>query len=117
MNFKTEAQLQTAVINYIRLQYPNVRYCASLGGQYQQYKKQQKKGKSTGYVAGFPDLQLTEPKGEFHGLFIELKLNKKCYASKVQKQWLNDLNDRGYKAEVTKGFEETINLIDKYLAL
>ena len=117
MNFKTEAQLQTAVINYIRLQYPKVRYCASLGGQYQQYKKQQRKGKSTGYVAGFPDLQLTEPKGEFHGLFIELKLNKKCYPSKVQNEWLFDLNARGYKAEVTKGFEETINLIDKYLAL
>ncbi len=54
MNFKTEAQLQTAVINYIRLQYPNVRYCASLGGQYQQYKKQQKKVSRPVTLPGFP---------------------------------------------------------------
>ena len=116
-NFISEAHLQKAVVDYIKLQYPKAKYCASLGGQYQKFQSQRKKAKETGYVAGFPDLQITEPKGKYHGLFIELKLNKQCYASSYQKQWIKDLNERGYKAEICKGFDECIKLIDNYFKL
>lgn len=111
---RTEAQLQKAVIDYIKLQYPNIRYCASLGGQYQKYVSQRKKAKDTGYVAGFPDLQITEPVGKYYGLFIEIKLDHKCYASQVQKKWIKDLNNRGYYAVVCKGFDECIETINNY---
>ena len=114
---KTEAELQTALINYIKWAYPNVKYCASLGGQYQKFISQRKKAKATGYVAGFPDLQIIEPRGNYHGLFIELKLNKKCYPSEQQKQWIKDLNDRGYYAKVCKGLDECIETLNYYLTL
>jgi len=114
-NYNTEASLQTAVINYIKLLYPDVRYCASLGGQYQKFVSQRKKAKATGYVSGFPDLQITEARGGFYGLFIELKLNKQCYPSQNQVKWINDLNDRGYKAVICKGLDDTLTEIDNYL--
>jgi len=69
----TEERQQEALVTYIQLQYPAVRYCASLGGQYQQYQSQRSKAIKTGYVKGFPDLQITEARKGFHGLFIELK--------------------------------------------
>ena len=117
INYSSEASLQKAVVEYIKLQYPKARYCASLGGQYQKFVSQRKKAKDTGYKAGFPDLQITEPKGNYHGLFLELKLNKQCYASQYQKDWIRDLNARGYKAIICKGFDECITAIDEYLTL
>jgi len=110
-----EATIQTAVVAYIKLQYPEVRYCASLGG-IRTGIKQAKKAKATGYVAGVPDLQIMEAKGGYFGLFVEIKFNKKCYPSLPQRNWIKDLNVRGYKAVVTKGFDETIEAIDDYLS-
>ena len=110
----TEAKLQEAVILYLKLQYPGVKYCASLGG-IRTGIKQARKAKKTGYIKGFPDLQITEARGGYFGLFIELKKDDKAYPSKSQKHWIEELNKRGYYAEVTKGLEQTLNLIDEYL--
>lgn len=112
---ENEAQLQTAFVNYIKLAYPRVKYCASLGGQYQKFVSQRKKAKATGYIAGFPDIQICEPNKKYHGLFIEIKLNKRCYPSQFQIQWINDLNERGYYAVVCRGIEECINTLNNYM--
>jgi hypothetical protein len=77
--------------------------------------KQARKAKKTGYRRGFPDLQICEARGGYFGLFIELKANSKAYASPVQKQWVEDLNKRGYLAVVTKGLPETLNILTNYL--
>jgi len=98
----SEASLQANVIKYLKLQHPSVIYCASLGGQYQKYPSQRNKAKATGYVAGFPDLQICEARGGYFGLFIEIK-QLKSYATKEQKQWIEYLNARGYKAACLKG--------------
>lgn len=117
IEFENEAQLQTAVINYIKALPHKIRYCASLGGQYQKHISQRKKAKATGYVPGFPDLQICEARGGYFGLFIEIKLDKRCYASGYQKDWIKDLNDRGYKAKVCKGFDECRTELDNYFNL
>ena len=111
----SESNLQSNVIKYIQLQYPKVKYCASLGGQYQQFPSQRNKAKATGYVKGFPDLQICEARGGYHGLFIEVK-QLKCYATKEQKQWIVDLNERGYYACCLKGLDSIIETIDTYLS-
>ena len=108
-----ETDLQTHVVNYIRMQYPKARFCASLGG-IRTSISQARKAKKTGYWAGFPDLQITEPNRLYHGLFIEIK-TQTGRATKSQKEWIKALNDRGYKAVICKGFEECKNEIDKYL--
>ncbi len=109
----SEASLQSNVVKYLQLQYPNVKYCASLGGQYQKFQSQRNKAKSTGYVRGFPDLGIYEARGGFFGLFLEIKL--KGYPTKEQKEWIRDLNNRGYYAACVKGFDNIITTLDKYL--
>ena len=109
-----EYQLQKAVCKYLDLQ--GVLYCGSMGGQYQIFKSQRIKAKATGYKRGFPDLFLYEPRGDYHGLAIELKVgyNK---PTNEQLAWIEELNERGYKATVSNGLESTIKIINKYLEL
>ena len=109
----SEMKLQIAVVKYLKLKFPKVRYCASLGGIYTS-PTQARKAKLTGYVRGFPDLQICEARKGFHGLFIELKTNK-GRATKVQQEWIKDLNERGYKAIICKGIDETMETINEYL--
>jgi len=107
-----EDDLQTAVVTYLKLEYKAL-FCASLGGQYQKYQSQRMKAKRTGYVAGFPDLFIYEPRGKYSGLALELKV-KGNYASPKQKKWLLDLVDRGYDAWVCTGFDQAKEVIDNY---
>ena len=112
--FSGEAGVQKAVIDYIKYQYPHVLYCASAGGV-RTSMKQAIKMKATGYVKGVPDLQIFESVGNYHGLLIEIK-DIKGVVSKEQKEWIKKLNERGYYATYSKGYEATIKVIDDYFA-
>lgn len=109
----SEERLQSEVIKYIKLQYPRVRYCASLGGIYTG-PRQAIKAKRTGYSRGFPDLQITEARGGKFGLFIEIKTHNGV-ATEVQRQWINDLTLRGYHARICKGLDQILDCIDEYM--
>ena len=109
-----EQKQQEVLVTYLQLQYKNVRYCASLGGQYQPHQSQRAKAIRTGYVKGFPDLQILEARKGFHGLFIELK-TKTGRTNPHQKKWIDDLNERGYLAKCCKGIEAAMDVIDNYL--
>lgn len=121
-----EEEVQKGVVTYLKFAYPKARYCASLGGIRTSFK-QAVKAKATGYVKGFPDLQICVPmergvKGEggtkrggvYHGLFLEIKKDKKSYATKEQKEWIEYLNSVGYCARVSKGLDESMQIIDDY---
>ena len=122
-----EEEVQKSVVTYLKFKHPKVMYCASLGGIRTSFK-QAVKAKATGYVKGFPDLQICFPmergvegveggtlKGEmYHGLFLEIKKDKKSYPTKEQKEWVAYLNEQGYCARVTKGLDECIEVIDGY---
>ena len=109
----SESRLQSEVVRYISLQYPKARYCASLGGQYQPFQSQRNKARSTGYSKGFPDLFLSEARNGYHGLALEIKTIK-GRATKEQKEWIEALNERGYKAVIVKGLPDILNCIDSY---
>jgi hypothetical protein len=121
-----EEEVQKSVVKYLKLKYPKAKYCASLGGIRTSFK-QAVKAKATGYVKGFPDLQICVPMergdieggtleggGVYHGLFLEIKKDKKSYATKEQKEWIAYLNEQGYCARVTKGLDESLQVIDDY---
>ena len=110
-----EALIQEAVINYINAQYPGTLYCASAGGV-RTSMKQAVMMKRTGYVKGFPDIFIYEPKGQWHGLAIEMK-TAKGVMSQHQKEWQNELMKRGYIAVTCKSFDQAQIIIDEYLAL
>jgi len=107
-----EYQLQKAVCKYLDLQ--NVLYCGSMGGNYQAHMSVRIRAKKSGYKRGFPDLFIYEPRGEYHGLAIELKVgyNKPTVE---QLTWLNELTERGYLAMSSNGLDQTIEIIETYL--
>tara|TARA_B100001094_G_scaffold7119_1_gene6346 strand:- start:1150 stop:1503 length:354 start_codon:yes stop_codon:yes gene_type:complete len=111
-----EYELQKAVCKYLELQ--QVLFCGSMGGQYQMHMSQRIKAKKSGYKKGFPDLFIYEIAKIndviYHGLAIELK-TKTGRPSKEQKEWIRQLQKRGYKASICKGIDETINEINNYL--
>lgn len=113
---ESEANQQEIVIKYLRLAYPEALYCASAGGMRTSYL-QAIKMKRTGYVKGFPDLFIYEPRNEYNGLAIEMKKEKGGVASPEQKRWQEQLRNRGYASYICKGKEEAIKIIDEYFAI
>ena len=76
--------------------------------------------KKQGVRAGFPDLQLTVANNGYHGLYIELKRPKSRGVtagaiSKEQRVWNKRLNEQGYLAVFSYGFEATVKVIEEYL--
>ena len=110
---ESESNQQELVIKYLRLAYPDALYCASAGGMRTSYL-QAIKMKRTGYVKGFPDLFIYEPRGEFYGLAIEMKKVKGSKIEPEQLQWQEQLRNRGYCSYICKGNEEAIKIIDEY---
>ena len=122
----SEAELQKQVAIYIRLQYPDVIFHSDFGSGVKLTPWQAKMQKmQNGGKRAWPDMFIAEPKGKWHGLFIELKkegtrLLKRDgdFASEhiaEQDAVLRELNEKGYKAEFAIGFEQALNLIDDYL--
>jgi hypothetical protein len=76
--------------------------------------------KLAGVKSGIPDILLPVPRGEFHGLFIELKRpivkgDAKPVVSPEQKHWLKELDAQGYMATVCYGWIEAKEVIESYL--
>jgi hypothetical protein len=110
---ESESNQQEIVIKYLRLAYPDALYCASAGGMWTSDSQRIKMAR-TGYVKGFPDLFIYEPRGEFHGLAIEMKKVKGSKIEPEQVQWQEQLRNRNYASYICKGNEEAIKVIDEY---
>jgi len=120
MSMKNEEyQIQVAVVNYLSYQYPDVLFNADCGGQRYgegiQAIMRGKRMKASGHKKGFPDLAIFEPRGKYHGLFIELKVDKNGVLSYEQDDWLVELDKRGYYSVCCRGFESAKKCIDLYL--
>lgn len=74
----------------------------------------------------WPDIFLAEPRGGYHGLFIELKASVSDYLTKsgqlrktahVQEQAavLAELRERGYAADFAAGFDDARDIVTNYL--
>ena len=121
---KAEENLQIAVCNYLRLQYPNILFNSDLSG-IKLTMGQAVKAKKLRSSKGFPDLVIYEPRGRYCGLFIELKregeriTNKKGELIsdhlKEQDEIIQKLNLKGYLACFAIGFDEAKKIIDLYL--
>jgi hypothetical protein len=110
---ESESNQQEIVIKYLRLAYPDALYCASAGGMWTSDSQRIKMAR-TGYVKGFPDLFIYEPRGKYHGLAIEMKKVKGSKIEPEQVQWQEQLRNRGYCSYICKGNEEAIKIIDEY---
>lgn len=72
--------------------------------------------KRAGVKAGVPDLFITEPVGAYSGLFIELKRLRGGVVSEAQEYWITQLRRKGYRAEVCKGYDAAVAVVQDYLA-
>lgn len=70
--------------------------------------------RAEGMKAGVPDLCLPVARGNFHGMFIELKA-KGGRPTDEQKAWLRALVGQGYYACICVGWEEAKKTIERYL--
>ena len=70
--------------------------------------------KAEGVKAGVPDICLPVAKGEYHGLFIELKAGRNK-PTPTQVQWHARLSYEGYRVTVCWGWKAAREAIEEYL--
>ena len=68
-----------------------------------------------GVKAGVPDLCLPVARGQYHGLYIELKRQRGGRTSDHQSEWLDAISAQGYKAALCYGWEQAAGTIIEYL--
>ena len=70
------------------------------------------------YEAGrYPGLDLLYAivaRGGKHGLYIEMKRREGGRVSDLQKEWIERLTAQGYECQVCHGFDEAIEVIERY---
>jgi len=123
-----EDVVQLAVVKYLRLKYPKVRFLANYlsGARLPIYLA--KKGKALGQAGqGTPDLFIFFNNGKYASLVIELKATGKTPYKKdgmlksdehliKQNNYICYLNSIGFYATFCVGINEAISTIDIYMA-
>ncbi len=73
--------------------------------------------KQQGLRKGIPDIHIPIPRGNFHGLWIELKREdeKEAEVSEAQKAWLAFLNLHGHCARVCYGCDSAMETVKRYM--
>ena len=113
----TEHQDQVRVVMHLRTFYPHVLVAAVPNGAAVS-GPQRVKLVSEGLLPGFPDLCVLEPRGPFHGLFVEMKSTAKtAVVSRQQYQVHKKLRTKGYKVLTCYGHDRALAAILGYLAL
>lgn len=112
-----EHRLQCACVNWFRLQYPthaSALFAVPNGGRRDRVSGA--KLKAEGVLPGVSDLILLLPRGNHHGLLIEMK-TESGKQSQAQRDWQRDMVHRGYKYMVIRSIDEFIDRVTDYLLL
>lgn len=135
----TEEQLHAQICQYIKTAYPNVIFNTDMSGLKLTIGQANKAAKLRS-DRGFLDIMIFEPRGNLHGMFLEVKkdtpykrdgktlIKKTCYDTvrgfkiaydhlKEQKTMIDRLTKRGYFADFYWTFDKAKHCIDEYLNL
>ena len=124
MKSQPEYHLQAQICAYIRAQYPKALFISDLSGTKLTLAQAMRNKKIQHGTFRCPDLCIFEPRGEFSGLFLELKSanpftkNGELKAGEhlaEQAHSLADLRMKGYKALFAWTFEVAKAIIDNYM--
>lgn len=121
-----EHDLYMMLADYLRYEYKGAIWRFDLAADLKLTIGQARKHKHLQQHRGYPDLFIAEPRGKYHGLFLEVKrpgvkVHKRdgeLVADKhirEQESTLQELRERGYSAEFACGFDEAKKIIDGYL--
>lgn len=114
----SEAQEQRALFQWAKLaeqQYPELKLLHHVPNGEKRDARTAANLKKEGVKAGVPDIVLPVARGNYHGLYIELKTQKGTL-QKSQKEWLKALDEEGYATKVCRGWLEAREVIEKYLS-
>lgn len=100
----------------IRQQYPKLKKLFHIPNE-RSDKRQAAILKKMGVKRGVPDLCLPVPRGQFHGLFIEMKRSDGGKVSDDQLWWNEELTSDGYAAVFCNGWESGKEALLWYLNL
>lgn len=133
---KEEHQIQVGLFDWKQLQqnkYPALRNLFAIPNGGSRNGIEASNLKAEGVCAGVPDTLLAYPSDGFCGLFIEHKTKKgsltkdqpiKCkktglvrYIREGQSTWFKRLAAAGYRCEVSRSTEQSINVIKEYLGI
>jgi len=123
----SEYDLHVSIVEYLNYKYPESLFQSDLSGVRlpiglaTKMKRIQKD-------RAWPDLFIAEARGQYHGLFIEIKTDRDEVYKKngklraithIREQYdkLRQLERRGYKAIFGCGFEHIRQVIDEYLGV
>ena len=116
---RSEATEQILVMQWCELNeciYPELELMHHIPNGGKRDKAEAGRLKKQGVKAGVPDLHLPVPKGEYCGLYIEMKLNGNKPTPK-QKMWIKKLREQIHCVVVCDGFEEAKDTIIKYMSI
>lgn len=116
---KSEDQEQAALMQWVEImqrRYPELQMLFHVPNEGKRTKATAGKLKTMGLKAGVPDIYLDYPAGKYHGLRIELKVEKNK-PTKEQDKWLKNLQIIGYFAAVCYGAAQAERLIEDYIRL
>lgn len=125
----TEKQLAQQTSEYLQRKYPGVVFRHDLAADIKLTVGQAKRNKAINPFNGYPDLSILVARGEYHGLFIELKKDgEHIFAVKTQahggyssahifnqSKCHEKLRDAGYCAEFAVGTDQVQAMIDWYM--
>lgn len=123
---KPEMKLSLKLAEYIQEAYPTCIYHFDTGSGSKLTQGAAKRNKRLNKWNGYPDLFIAEPRGDYAGLYIELKaveifkVNgelKKSNHLNQQRHMLKSLRTRGYYATWGIGIDSAMKIIDEYLSL
>ena len=118
-NPKTEAQHQMNVIRWseiVRDIYPELKLLFHVPNGGTRDVVEAKHLKDQGLKPGVPDLCLPVPRGQYHGLYVEMK-TEKGKTSEDQDWWIEQLKMQGYYVGAYHGWQSAIQIIEWYLKL
>ena len=121
---KQEESLHIAICDYLKMQYPDVIFTSEASGikltigQAVKLKRMRSGSK-------LPDIWILEPKGNFHGLFLEVKAESpfrrdgsiKAGHFAEQEDYLSKLRQKGYSAMFVWSFDHAKAAIDNYMSI
>lgn len=106
---------QVSIVEWFKYQYPQA-LIYSIPNSATRSIRQTMWLRAEGLSAGVPDLCVPMPKGEYHGMYIEVKVGKNK-PTEAQKKWLEKLTAQGYFCSVVYGFGEAQKIIKFYMEL
>ena len=118
--YPTEAQEQVALFQWAMLEerrYPELKLLHHIPNGGSRNAIEAKNLKAQGVKPGVPDNFLPCARGEYHGLYIEMKRREGGRLSQYQQDMIRALREQDYAAVVCKGFDEARQLLLEYLRM